>query len=102
MENSRKKKISDFMWWVILVVIIAWAIMTWPMFTFGLALIGAILFYCYHSPPESADTNERAEIVEEKESDFAAGEEKIADPPHKFDSFYSGISAGSSIDGGAE
>ena len=96
MKADKRKKMSDFMWWLILVALIAWAISTRPGFIFGLAFFGAIAFYCYHSPAKSANTNEKEEIVEEKKPNFIAGDEKT-------DSFYSGISEKLSIDkGGTE
>jgi len=98
MKADKRKKISDFMWWLILVALIAWAISTRPGFIFGLALIGAVMFYCYHSPAKSANTNEKEEAIEDIEPYFPTATEKMMENQPKTDSFYSGISEKASID----
>lgn len=110
MEADKRKKVSDFMWWLIFVAIIAWAISTRPLFIFGLSIIGAIAFYCYHSPPKSADTDgkeaaakehkEYLAEVEETKAYFATTTEKMREIRSNTDSFYSGVSGKSSIDEG--
>ena len=90
MEDTQKKKISNFMWWLALIVIICWLISNSPIILFELAILGGIWLYLSKSSRKSADINEKEEVVEEKEPDFVVAGEKT-------DSFYSGISVGSSI-----
>lgn len=92
MENNQKKKMSDFICWLFLIVVIVWVIMEHPMLIFGLVGLIGIWYYFRYSSPKSEDIHEKEEIIEEIELDFVAGEEKT-------DSFYSGISEGSSING---
>jgi len=92
MEDTQKKKISNFMWWLALIVIICWLISNSPIILFELAILGGIWLYLSKSSRKSADINEKEEVVEEKEPDFVVAGEKT-------DSFYSGISENSSING---
>lgn len=94
MEADKRKKISDFMWWLIIVSIIAWVISTCPMLIFGLAIILGIWYYCGLSPQKSADTNEKKEVVEEMEVNSTTAEEKTENFSNKSNNFYSGISEG--------
>jgi len=83
MEDTQKKKRSDFICWLALVVLIVWAIMQHPMIIFGVIAFIGLWYYFRNSQRKSAD-------IEEKEPDFTVADEKT-------DSFYSGISGGSSI-----
>jgi len=101
-NNEKKKKELNFIWWLIIVVSIAFAITTWPMFVFGLAIIVGICYWLIHSPPESAKINKKEEEIKETEAFFADTIKEMKENRSKTDSFYSGISKGSSIDGKEE
>ena len=91
MEDTQKKKRSDFVCWLALIVLIVFGIMKHPMIIFGVAAFVGLWYYFKSSSPKSADIDEKEEVVEEKEPDFTVAGEKT-------DSFYSGISESSSID----
>ena len=105
MEDAQKKKKSDFVCWLALIVLIVWAIIQHPMLIFGvIAFIG--LWYDFKgSSPKSPGTNEKEETAEEEDPNFnraaPKSDEKEGDfvvAGEKTDSFYSGISESSSID----
>lgn len=88
MEDVQKKQISDFICWLALVVLIVWAIMQHPMIIFGVVAFAGLWCHFKSSQRKSAD-------IEEKEPDFTVAGEKT-------DSFYSGISEDSPINGSDE
>lgn len=110
MANDKSKRLTkkqaNSVWWFIFILVVISIIMK-CILAFELAVFLGICVIFAGPYMKSADTNgkkeaaeeheryiaEVEEIVEEKEPDFVAGSEKT-------DSFYSGISKGSSIDGG--
>ena len=114
MEDNKRKKVSDFMWWLIIVSIIAWGISQHPGYCLGLAIIIGIFYYCSRPTIKSADTNEKEEETEEPTSGLPGGPAIDPDNPpdkeieeikpdftiagEKTDSFYSGVSEKPPID----
>jgi len=103
MENARKKKKSDFIWWIAFIIIITWLInKSAIVFIEVIVLLGIWLYFAKLSR-KSADTNDVAEekVVEEHKEYLAEVEEIIAvkekETMSKTDSFYSGISENPSI-----
>jgi len=95
MENDQNKEVLNkeaFVWWAIIIAIIVWVIMNHPMLIFALVAFVGLWYYFKDSQRKPADIDEKEEEIEEMEPDFTAGDEKT-------DSFYSGISEGSSISG---
>jgi hypothetical protein len=90
MVDIQKKKKSDFVCWLVLIILIVFGIMQHPMIIFGVIAFVGLWYYFKRSPQKSADTDN---VAEEKEPDFVAAGEKT-------DSFYSGISEEPSMDGG--
>ena len=74
MEIGKKKK--DILWWIVLVAIILWAIIKWPMFVFGIAIFIGIWKWLGLSD----DLRSKSADIDGKDDDSTPGDENEENP----------------------